>query len=266
MNTKEKCNISGICMKIAKWLLIIANILLFLFIVIGEAVYPDERDMTNTDVRLFETQWYYVSDTGERIPVDVPGKVEAEYGETVTMVTNLPDDITCGESICFKAIWQDVTIYVDDELRTSYSTKDTRPFGTNSAFRYIFVDLTEEDEGKELTYVLTSDSKYTGTFRESYIGDKSSIWTHFINETGGSTIIALFLFLMSLFCIIVCTILRWGYKISLPLNYLAWTLFFCSLWMISEIDFRQVFFKCIGIFGKYILELDDNSVTVIYIY
>ncbi len=247
MNTKDKSSISGICMKIAKWLLIIANILLFLFIVIGESVCPDERDVSGTDARLFAPQWYHVLENGDRVPIEVPGKVDAEYGEVVTVVTTLPDDITGGECICFRPIWQDVTIYIDGELRVNYNTKDSRPFGTNSAFRYVFVDLTEADEGKELTYVFSSDSKYAGTLRTGYIGDKSSIWTMLVNETGGRTIIALFLFLMSLFCIIVCTILRWGYKISLPLNYLAWTLFFCSLWMISEIEFRQLFFKNVSV-------------------
>ncbi len=247
MNKKEKVNISALCMKIAKILLVISNVLLFLFIVIGEAVYPDERDLSSVDCRVFESEWYQVTDTGERIPVEVPGKIPAEYGEELTVVTTLPADITCGESICFRTIWQDVKIYVGEELRVDYTTKDSRPFGTNSAYRYHFVDLTEDDAGKELTYIFSSDSKYTGSLQVSYIGDKSSIWANFINKTGGRTIISLFLFLMSLFCIVVCGILRWGYKISLPLNYLAWTLFFCSLWMISEIEFRQLFFKNVSV-------------------
>ncbi len=248
MSANEKRSISNICMKITKMVFAVANILLFIFIVAGEIVYPDERDVTETDCRLFEARWYQVLENGDRIPIEVPGKVEAEYGEVITVATTLPDEIQCGESICFRPIWQDVTIYIDGELRENYTTKDSRPFGTNSAFRYVFVELTEEDEGKELTYVFSSDSKYTGTLRTGYIGDKSSIWVHIINESGVRTIISLFLFLLSLFCIIVCTILKWGYKIDLALNYLAWTLFFCSLWMISEIEFRQLFFRNVSVF------------------
>jgi len=248
MNTIEKHSISDICMKTAKIVFVIANLLLFLFIVIGEIVYPDERDVTGRSCREFVSEWCQVKENGERIPVEIPGKIEAEYGEVVTLVTMLPEDLVCGESLCFRPIWQDVTIYIDGEMRANYTTKDTRPYGTNSAFRYVFADLTEEDRGQELTYVFSSDSKYTGTMRDVYIGERSSIWTHLINETGGRTLISLFLFLLSLFCIIVCTVLKWGYKIELPLNYLAWTLFFCSLWMISEIEFRQLFFKNVSVF------------------
>jgi len=247
MNTVEKRSISDICMKVAKMVFVIANILLFLFLVVGELVYPDERDAAGNNCREFESKWYQVKENGDRIPIEVPGKVEAEYGEVVTLVTMLPEDIRCGESLCFRPIWQDVTIYIDGQERANYTTKYTRPYGTNSAFRYVFADLTEDDRGKELTYVFSSDSKYAGTMRVAYIGEKSSIWVHLINETGGRTLIALFLFLLSLFCIIVCTVLKWGYKIELPLNYLAWTLFFCSLWMISEIEFRQLFFKNVSV-------------------
>lgn len=246
MEAKEKHSISDICMKMAKIVMAIATFLLFAFLIVGGMLYPDERDITGK-CQLFEAQWYRVLENGDRIPVEVPGKMDADYGEVVTLVTTLPDEIICGESICFRPIWQDVTVYVGGEERVNYTTKDSRPFGTNSAFRYVFVDLTEEDEGKELTYVFSSDSKYTGTMRTIFIGDKSNIWTQLINESGVRTIIALFLFLLSLFCIIVCTILKWGYRIDLALNYLAWTLFFCSLWMLSEIEFRQLFFKNVSV-------------------
>ena len=246
MKTKAKSSFSSICMKMSKLVLTVSTALLFIFLIVGSIVYPDERDVSG-ECELFETQWYHVQENGDRVPIEVPGNVEAEYGEVVTLVTTLPDDITCGESICFRPVWQDVTIYVDGELRVEYTTRDSRPFGTNSAFRYVFVDLTEEDEGKELTYVFSSDSKYAGSMRDAYIGERSGIWTNLINESGVRTVIALFLFLMSLFCIIVCTILKWGYKIDLALNYLAWTLFFCSLWMLSEIEFRQLFFRNVSV-------------------
>lgn len=247
MNTKEKRIVSSKFVNLAKVTFCIANFLLFCFLVIGESVYPDERDVSGTDCRLFESEWYQVLENEERVPVEVPGKIEAEYEEVITLVTTLPDEIQSGENICFRPIWQDVAVYVDGQLRVDYSTKESRPFGTNSAFRYVFLEMTEDDEGKELTYVFSSDSKYTGTMRACYIGEKSSIWAHLISENAARTIVAVFLFLFSLFCIIVCIILKWGYKINLALNHLAWTIFFCSLWLISEIEFRQLFVSNISI-------------------
>ncbi len=191
---------------IAKTFFGVAIFCIFLFGVIGELLAPDERDTIETDCRLFNPAWERILDTGERIPVDLPGKVPAEYGEPVTLVTTLPDNLKESEMLCFRAIWQDVDIYIDGKLRKSYSTKDSRPFGTNSATRYIIVDLNVADSGKELIYQCSSFSKYTGDMRDSYIGDLLSIWMHFLETSGTQAVVAVFLLLMSLFCIITCFI------------------------------------------------------------
>ncbi len=228
----------------------VATFLIFAFLIIGDFVYPDERDTIKTDCRVFETEWERVMENGERIPISVPGKVPAQYGELVTLKTVLPDKIENGENLCFWTIWQDVDIYIEDELRVSYSTKDTRPFGTNSAMRYIFVELSEADAGKEMTYSFISDSKYTGDMRECYIGDWASIWIFFVMDSGIRTAIAIFLLLLSVFCIVTCVILNFVYKRKLALIYLAWTIFLSALWMLSESAFRQIIFRNISVLSN----------------
>jgi len=68
-----------------------------------------------------------------------------EKPEVVELVTTLPQNLYDRQMLCFRTIWQDVDIYVDGELRQSYTTKDSRPFGTNSAMRYLFLELREEE-------------------------------------------------------------------------------------------------------------------------
>lgn len=250
MGTKEKRNISGIFLKLARVMFGVATILVFLYFIVGEIVAPSEQGKTQIDSRVFEAQWEQLLESGERIPVEVPGKLDAEYGEVVTLVTELPKQIRAEETICFRLIWQDAEIYVDGVLREHYTTKDTRPFGTNSAFRYVFLDLEEEDAGKELELRISSNSKYAGTTRESYIGEKTSIWKQVINQFGVKAIIALFLFFLSVFCIIVSVILKWIYKIDMALDYLAWTVFLCATWMLSEIEFRQLFIRNMSILSS----------------
>ena len=228
----------------------VATFLIFAFLIIGGFVYPDERDAIKTDCRVFEAEWEQVKETGERIPVSVPGTVPAEYGEVVTLKTKLPEKIENGENLCFWVIWQDVDIYVGDELRVSYSTENSRPFGTNSAMRYVFVELSEADVGKELTYSFVSDSKYTGDMRECYIGDWASIWAFFIMDSGIRTVIAIFLLMLSVFCVFTCAILHFVYKKRLALIHLAWTIFLCALWMLSESAFRQIIFRNISVLSS----------------
>lgn len=251
MNIQNKHNPLTTYIAVTKIFFFIAIFLLFLFGFFSRFALPDERDVINTNCQLFEANWEQVLENGDRTPVDVPGKVPAEWGEVITLATILPQKINSGETLCFRPIWQDVTIYIDGELRQSYSTKDSRPFGINSPMRYVFVELYETDAGKELCYQFSSNSKYAGDIRACYIGDRLSIWIYLATSSGGRTVIAVFLLFLSIFCILVCVILRFVYKKTLALNYLAWTIFFCAFWMLSEIEFRQLLFRNVSAFSCY---------------
>jgi len=247
VNKNKSSNFFNYYDKIVKLYFGIAVILLFLFGIFGQIFVPDERDVLNTNCQEYNPVWTRVYEDGSTETVIAPTIVEAQYGELVTLKTTLPENIISGTNICFRPVWQDIDIYIDGELRLHYNTKNTRPFGENSAMRYIFVELDETDSGKEFTYTFSSNSKYAGDIRTGFIGDRLSIWIHLLQENGIHTLISLFLLLMSLFCIIVCFILKLVYKKDLPLNYLAWTLFFCAFWMISEISFRQIIFKNVSV-------------------
>lgn len=243
MDRKNKINFGTAYIKASQIFFGIAAFFVFLFLVIGELALPSERDERVTDCQVFEASWQQVLENGDRVPAEVPGKVPAEYGEVVTLTTTIPYDIQAGQCICFRTIWQDVDIYVGDELRKSYSTEHSRPFGINSAFRYLFVELQEGDAGKELSFQFSSKSKYAGRTFVSYIGDETGIWEYLIKESGMRTIVAVFLLLMSLCCISVSFILKLMYKKKIVLNYLAWSILFCAIWMLSEIEFRQIILR-----------------------
>lgn len=219
----------------------VAALAILIYIILANILLPDEREDFPTKCREFEAQWEQVLENGERVPAQVPGKVDAEWGEVVTLATKLPEEIQNGEYLCFRPTWQDVEIYIDGNLRQSYTTKESRFFGKNSTTRFLFLALQEEDEGKELTYCFSSYSKYAGDMRNCYIGDRADIWTYLVQRSGIRTAVALLLILLSLFCIVVCFILRLVYKRDFVLKYLAWTLFFSATWMLSESDFRQIF-------------------------
>ena len=251
MEMKNERNLFEKYIGLTKKFFSIAALLLFLLFIIGEAVLPDERDVTDGKCSIFEAGWEQILENGERLPVEVPGKIPADFGEVVTIVTTLPQDIYNGEVLCFRPIWQDVSIYIDGQLRQSYCTEETRLFGTNSAPRYVFVDLYEEDAGKELTYQFSSNSKYAGSTVKSYIGDRASIWLHLIKDSGSRTVLSIFLLALSAFCIVVCSILKVVYKKKLALHYLAWALFFCAFWMLSETEFRQLLFGNVSLLSNY---------------
>ena len=243
-----KKNPFEVSIKLIKAFLGIATFAILFYMVVTQLVMPDERDDNPTKCRFFETQWQRVLENGEKIPVKIPSKLDAQWGEVVTITTTLPDNLVNGEYLCFFAVWQDVRIYIDGELRLDYNNAETRLLGKNSATRYLFVEIGEEDCGKQLLVEISSESKYAGNVNEWYIGDRTSIWSYFLELSGMRTIIAILLILVSSFCIGVCFVLRYVYKKEMELIYLAWTLFFCALWMLSESVFRQLFIPNISSF------------------
>ncbi len=245
MNREQKILSVGI--GFVKVFFAVCAILALIYFVAGQVIAPDERDVESENCKVFVSDWYQVLEDGERVPIEVPGNAQAKSGEKVTLVTKLPEDLHNIDVICFRPIWQDVEVYVDGELRSSYSTKETRLFGENSAFRYVFTSLNEEDEGKEITYRFWTTSKYAGATRKVYIGDKSSIWAHLVKESAFKMVVAVLLMGVCLFCVITCFVLKRIYKKNLSLNYLAWSLFYCSLWMLSEIEFRQLIFRNVSV-------------------
>ncbi len=97
-----------------------------------------------------------------------------------------------------------------------------------------------------MTYCLSTQSKYSGTIRNVYIGNKIGVMWKMFAQSGAKNILAMFLFLLSLFCVLVCLFLKIVYKKHLTISYLILAMLLCSVWMISEMEFRQILFNNIS--------------------
>ena len=247
MGTKDKRNIVDCCMEAAPKLFGIALLLCVLFFVIAGWMLPSEGGKPVADCEVFKVQWYHMLDNGDRVPVEVPGKVEAERGETVRLITTLPEDLESGKSIFFRTTLQDINVYIDGELRAHYDTKASRLFGINSPTRYVPVELEAADAGKELVYEFSTQSKYAGTIRKMYFGDDDGIWLYLLRQSGLRALISLGLLLSGMFCVVVCGIVRFVYKRKLELRFLAWAIALCAVWMLSELDVRQLWVDNISV-------------------
>ena len=104
---------------------------LIIFFIFSQTMLPKEKENINFQCDELVSEMEQILDNGERVSVEVPGKVSAELGEVVKFATILPDDIEENQVLVLRTIWQDVKIYIDNELRAEYSTKNTRPFGKN---------------------------------------------------------------------------------------------------------------------------------------
>ena len=65
----------------------------FLWYFAAQEIYPSEQNPQDYYVTNLNHDWFYIDDTQGRLPMTVPGKCEAEPGETVIFERSLPTDI-----------------------------------------------------------------------------------------------------------------------------------------------------------------------------
>lgn len=241
-------------LSVLKWIFAVCFGATLLFFIIGEIVLPDESgpramlaDTGTVNCQVFESEWERLMPNGSRYPVEVPGKYDAYSGEGVSLVTVLPDELEDQTWLCFQGAWQDMEFYVDGVLRERYSTKDTRPFGKNSAIAFVFVELSREDAGKNLKVITNSESHYSGTMNTVYMGDKFGIWITFLDWYGPSLLWEISMLIFAVIGILLCAFLGVCYRRTFDLVYLSSAIFFAGVWLISETEFRQLIFPNVSV-------------------
>ena len=226
--------------------------------VIAQSTLPSDQASRDYWVETFDTDWFHVLDNGQRVPIEVPGTCEVDEGKTAILEKTLPSDIMSSSWLCFRTSKQDMYVYVDDELRGSFSTKDTRPFGIASASTYLFIELLPNDAGKTLTVSMTSDSSYSGVMRTVLYGDKMGIIIQIFRDNFLILLIAAFMLFLGLGSICLTFALQKHSNNSLHLRYLGWCVVATSLWIIMQSKMRQAFFPNVSAtsaFSEFILFL-----------
>ena len=109
---------------------------------------PDERSSDSaTGSVVYSGTITWQKPDGSTQEISVPGTYKVPVGDTMVLTTQLPDDLT-ETTFAIRSSLQDVDFYVGNTLRTSYSTRETRLVGKNSASRYISVRSTLPTQAK----------------------------------------------------------------------------------------------------------------------
>lgn len=208
----------------------------------AENSYPSEREQNiEADELLYGESLFWEKQDGSRERITSPGNYDVEPGDTMVVISTLPDDYD-KNTIALRGSVQNVRFYIDGELRSEYDTKDTRPFGSNSASRYVFCETSKEDAGKELRIELLSNSEmYSGVVNEIYCGDRIDIWNYIFSIYGRETVIALFILFAGIITIIFSVALGILYKSRISLEYLGWCMVIGATWLLGESKLRQLF-------------------------
>ena len=152
----------NIGLKISQWLLWTMTIYVLSFFIVAENILPVENSSGIEECKVFESEWVQILPDGTKQPVKIPGQCqEEEQGEVIVIETTLPKTMK-DTWFSIRSSQQDLKIYVGEDLRQEYTTKDTRLFGKTSASTYVFFQIYEEDASKTLRIESISDSAYSG--------------------------------------------------------------------------------------------------------
>lgn len=235
--TEEKYTIN----RYKRILFYMVMVMLLLVFLLGQRIYPSERETVTEESITYTGTFFWEKADGTEEEIRIPGKYDVPAGELLVIRSVLPEDYN-ENTIAIRASIENVRIFIGGELRTVYDTKDTRPFGKNSASRYVFCETSGEDAGQELRIELQSFSeKYSGVVNTVYCGDKSDIWGYLFHSYFMVTMIAGFVLLAGLAVLIFSLVLGIVYKTRFDLEYLGWCMILGAVWMLGESKLRQLF-------------------------
>ena len=238
--TKEEYSINPY-MRILFYVLTAVLLLWFVF---AQFFYLSEREPETAHERLtYEGTLIWEKPDGTREQITAPGDYDVEAGQTMVVTTVLPEDYQ-ENTIGIRGSQQSVRFYIDGELRSEYDTKASRPFGSESASRYVFCKTSAADAGKELRIELLSNSeRYAGIVNEIFCADKMDIWSYLFGVYGAETVSALFILFAGIVTIALSIVLSITYKTKINLEYLGWCIVLGAAWLLGESKMRQLFFS-----------------------
>ena len=217
--------------------------------ILSQLFLPREVDNSGFTCEDFTAQWVQVMPDGSKKPVEVPGRLEGEYGEKFTIETKVTARLAAEGYFCIKSARQNMKIFVENKLKASYSTDETRLYGKSSAPYYVFARFSPEDEGKVMTIEAQTNSAYSGLILEMYYGTQVGIWIKLFARDGIDLFVGVIMLLLAVVSIIVSLVLRFYYKrneVKGDLLYLGMAELLASIWIIANSSFRQIIFPNIS--------------------
>lgn len=241
--TKEDSKIAIILKRIFHIMLI----LVLLYLLVGEILFPDGYGGDKQTAKRLEMAWQRILPDGSREDVTLPADFGNPGENAIVLSGILPDSLSDNLWIGYPANRQSVTVTIDGRQVSSYDPQDKRFFGKISANYIVMIPVSAADSGKEMRLTLRGNSKLTGYVYELSIGDRFSLWGHYIWTHGRNLVVAVVLFIFGLACIIFSTVIYFTFKRSIALGYLGWGMFLVAIWTTFESKIRQLYVTNIAV-------------------
>lgn len=236
-------------MRVVKTIFLAILIMVLGYFVIGEITLPKDSPNPVFYLENFDEGWSVETENGKvQHNITVPGKYGEKRGELVVFTNQMPlyisEQITC---MVYQSDRQDVKVWIDDELRQEYSTRNTRLFGKNSAVATLLIPIYSYDEGKTIRIETVSDSASSGQFWNVYLGNQMGYLNYRLKECGVIFLIGLFTCIVALLSVGISLIVEILYRKEIPLIYLSIGVLMASIWLLVNSRLRDLIFPGLSV-------------------
>lgn len=267
------------CTKIVNIIFKVFFLAVVVYFIVGQIVLPGLNSV-DYETRDLDLEWTYIRENNEQEKVTLPGNFHGDRNEKISLESKLPQDIKDGWYICIRSSRQELSVYIDGELRKEYSTRDIQPFGSVSSAGYAMVSVGSKDAGKDIKIVSQSDTTYSGVFYMPYIGDGIGIWLKIFESCAGELIISILTIMLGIIVIITCFFIRIIYKRTIDLELLGWGIVLASVWIFVNSPIRQLITPNISVscdvaffmvlllpipYGLYVNAIQNGKYKVVYL-
>lgn len=222
-------------------LILMIAIFLFVFAAIapprkGEAYIGDFSSES------FNTGWVCI-DGETRTAVTLPTALDGESGKRLFLENTLPETISDGMRICARASMQDLKIYVDGELRSSYTSDGFDRMSYSLPGAYLLADLSAQDAGKTVRLEIVSKSGHSLRLDTIQLCYGNNFWFGIFRSNLPVVLSASASILFGFLAICGYLIVQRRLHIGKSLFYLGETMVVAGLWILSESKMRQILFR-----------------------
>lgn len=200
----------------------------------------NEANVGDFKVAQFNEGWSISVNGENRGIATLPHVVDCNKNDVIILRNILPEDITDGMNLAFRTSLQDVYIYVDGQLRESYSANNIKYVAYYLPSAYVFTSLTGIDAGKPVEMRITVKSK--GVLYGVSLGHGNNAWYDVVGDNIALTVTTIFIIFLGGLVILFFAFLRSKLKTNNSVFFLGSLMVMMGIWMLSESKIRQLIF------------------------
>ena len=233
----------GLILRIAFLAIFFLAVVFFLVAMRGDSS-REEAYIGSFESETFNEGWIITKPDGEIITdVTLPDSFDIPQGDTLVATNTLPDNIHDGMRLGIRSSREEITIKINGEVRSLYSLDSIHSLRKSVVSAYILVDLYDKDAGGTIQFEIISDSGDSVKLNSVNYAYGNNVWFPYIENSIDLIFIAFIMIFIGIFAIVIYFFIKSKVEQGKTVYYLAETIIVSGLWMLSESEIRQMFFR-----------------------